>query len=137
MAYVGDIIHALIAHNVWKVNNNMVGTIQAKNKINVNGNGVQDVLNAVCNLEQSTILRAAYHPPPQRDLQYVFNQNGGIKQWADMEQPLDKDAKEGTIQPAATEVESITVQRAKFNRQKRKFDWLEHHYSKCTVKRGK
>ena len=32
---------ALIAHNVWKINN-MVGTIQAKNKINVNGNGVQD-----------------------------------------------------------------------------------------------
>ena len=39
--------------------------------------------------------------------------------------------------PAAIEVESITMQRAKFNRQKRKFDWLEHHHSKCTVKRGK
>ena len=34
----------------------------------------------------------------------------------------------------------VSVQRARFNRQKHKFAWLEHHslcHSCCTVKRGK
>ena len=53
-----------------------------------------------------------------------------------MEQRSDKDAEDGTIQPAATALENISVQRARFNRRKCKFAWLEHH-SKCTVKRGK
>ena len=33
--------------------------------------------------------RAAYHPPPQWDLMYVFDRNGGIKQWSDMKGRLD------------------------------------------------
>ena len=83
--------------------------------------------------------RAAFHPPPQRDLQYVFDQNGGTKQRTDLERRLDLAVETGTIQLAATaveSVESITVQRARFNRRKRKYTWLEHH-SCCTVKRGK
>ena len=43
---------------------------------------------------------------------------------------------EGTIQPPATAVESLTMQRHRFNTRKRKYAWLEHH-SKYTVKRGK
>ena len=47
--------------------------------------------------------RAAYHPPPQQDLQNVFDQmERGSKQQTDMEQWLDKDAEDDTIQPAAT-----------------------------------
>ena len=30
--------------------------------------------------------RAAYHPTSQKDLQYVFDRNGGTKQQTDMEQ---------------------------------------------------
>ena len=42
--------------------------------------------------------RAAYHPPPQKDLQYVFDRNnGGIKQRTDMEQKLDRAVETGTI----------------------------------------
>ena len=55
--------------------------------------------------------RAAYHPPPQRDLQYVFNRNGGTKRRIDMEQRLDCAVETGTIQPAATALESLTMQR--------------------------
>ena len=81
--------------------------------------------------------RAAYHPPPQRDLQYVFDQNGGgTKQGSRLERRFDLAVEEGTIQPAPTAVESIAVQRARFNRRKRKYAWLEHH-SRCTVQRGK
>ena len=80
--------------------------------------------------------RAAYHPPPQRDLQYVFDQNGGTKQGTRLERRFDLAVEQGIIQPADHAVESITVQRARFNRRKRKFAWLEHH-SRCTVKRGK
>ena len=80
--------------------------------------------------------RAAYHPPPERDLRYVFDQNGGTKQGTRLERRLDLAVETGTIQPAATAVESIPVQRARFNRRKRKYTWLEHH-SRCTVKRGK
>ena len=80
--------------------------------------------------------RAAYHPPPQRDLQYVFDRNGGTKQGSRLEQRFDRAVEEGTIQPAPTAVESIAVQRARFNRRKRKYAWLEHH-SHCTVQRGK
>ena len=80
--------------------------------------------------------KSVFHPPPQRNLQYVFDCNGGVKQRSNMDRRLDCDAKEGTIQPAATAIQSITVQRVQFNRQKRKYAWLEHH-SKCTVKRGK
>ena len=77
-----------------------------------------------------------YHPPPQRDLQYVFDRNGGTKQRTDLSRRLDLAVEEGTIQPAATAVESLTMQRHRFKTRKRKYAWLEHH-SKCTVKRGK
>ena len=84
--------------------------------------------------------RAPYHQPLQRNLQYVFDQNGGTKQRTNMEQWLDKDAKEGTIQPpetaSSTCVESITMQWFQFNTREIKYAWLEHH-PKCTVKRGK
>ena len=53
-----------------------------------------------------------------------------------MDRRLDKDVKAGTIQPDKTSVENITVQGAQFNRRKRKYAWLEHHYPCCTVKRG-
>ena len=71
--------------------------------------------------------RVAYHPPPQKDLHYVFDWNGGTKQQTDMEQQLDLAVEPGTIQWPETVVESITVQRARFNRRKRKYAWLEHH----------
>ena len=83
--------------------------------------------------------RAAYHPPPQRDLRSVFDQNGGTKQRTDLERRLDLAVETGTIQLAATaveSVESITVQRARFNRRKRKYSWLEHH-SVCNIYRGR
>ena len=80
--------------------------------------------------------RAAYHPPAQRDLQYVFDRIGEVKQRTDMDRWFDLAAEEGTIQPAAAAVESVTVQRARFNGRKRKHAWLEHH-SRYTVKRGK
>ena len=54
--------------------------------------------------------RAAYHPPPQRDLRYVFDRNGGTKQRTDMEQRLDHAVETGTIQPPETAVESLTMQ---------------------------
>ena len=75
------------------------------------------------------------HPPPQHDLLYVFDRNGITEQQTDMDRWLDFAVKEGTIQPAAAAVESITMQRARFNIRKRNYAWLEHH-SKCTVKRG-
>ena len=55
--------------------------------------------------------RAAYHPPPQRDLRYVFNRNGGSKQRTDMSRQLDLAVEQGTIQPPETAVESLTMQR--------------------------
>ena len=64
--------------------------------------------------------RAAYHPPPQRDLQYVFDQNGGTKQGTRLERRFNLAVEEGTIQPAPTAVESIAMQRAQFNRRKKK-----------------
>ena len=60
----------------------------------------------------------------------------GSKQRTDMERRLDKDSEDGTIQSAATALESLTMQRHRFNTRKRKYAWLEHHF-KCTVKRGK
>ena len=80
----------------------------------------------------------AYQPPLQRDLYNdVFNQNGGTKQRTNnMDRRFNFAVEEGTIQPPETVVESIAVQRARFNRRKRKYTWLEHH-SRCTVKRGK
>ena len=80
--------------------------------------------------------RAAYHPPPQRDLQYVFDRNGGTKQGSNLERRFDRAVEQGTLQLDDHAVESIAVQRARFNRRKRKYAWLEHH-SRCTVKRGK
>ena len=42
--------------------------------------------------------RVAYHPPPQKDIHYVFDRNnGGIKQRTDMEQKLDSAVETGTI----------------------------------------
>ena len=32
--------------------------------------------------------QAAYHPPPQRDLMYVFDRNGGMKQQSNMSRQL-------------------------------------------------
>ena len=66
----------------------------------------------------------------------MFDRNGGIKQRTDMERRLDHAVESGTIQPPETAVESLTMQRHRFNTRKRKYAWLEHH-SKCTVKRGK
>ena len=80
--------------------------------------------------------QAPYHPPPQRDLLCVFDQNGGTKQGTRLERRFDLAVEEGTIQPPETAVESLTMQRHRFNTRKRKYAWLEHH-SKCTVKRGK
>ena len=51
---------------------------------------------------------AAYHSPPQRDLQYVFDCNGGVNQRSDMDRWFDLAVEQGTIQPMETE--SITVQ---------------------------
>ena len=81
-------------------------------------------------------IKEAYHPPAQRDLRSVFDRNGGTKQRTDMERRFDLAVKEGTIQPPETAVESLTMQRHRFNTRKRKYAWLEHH-SKCTVKRSK
>ena len=80
---------------------------------------------------QANRKRVAYHPPLQRDLQYVFDQNGGTKQRTDMERRLDLAMETRTIQ-TDNAVERITVQRARFNRRKRNYIWLEHH-SLCTV----
>ena len=66
----------------------------------------------------------------------MFDRNGGTKQRTDMERRLDHAVESGTIQPPETAVESLTMQRHRFNTRKRKYAWLEHH-SKCTVKRGK
>ena len=55
--------------------------------------------------------RAAYHPPAQRDLQSVFDRNGGTKRRTDMERRFDLAVEEGTIQPPETAVESLTMQR--------------------------
>ena len=54
----------------------------------------------------------AYHPPPQKDLQYVFNHNdGGTKQRTDMDRRLDLAVETGTIQPLEIAAESLTIQR--------------------------
>ena len=42
--------------------------------------------------------KSAYHPSLQRDLQYVFDQNGGTKRRSDVDKLLDLDVEEGTIQ---------------------------------------
>ena len=55
--------------------------------------------------------RAAYHPPPQRDLLYVFDWNGGTKQRTDMSRRLDLAVEEGTIQPPEIAAETLTMQR--------------------------
>ena len=53
-----------------------------------------------------------YHPPLQRDLQYVFDHTGGIKQQSDIDRQLDDDVETtGTIQPEGS-AESLTVQHA-------------------------
>ena len=57
----------------------------------------------------------------------MFDWNGGTKQGTNLERRLDRAVETGTIQPAATAVETIAVQRARFNRRKRKYAWLEHH----------
>ena len=54
--------------------------------------------------------RSAYHPPPQRDLQYVFDRNGGTKQRTDLSRRLDLAVETGTIQPPETAAESLTMQ---------------------------
>ena len=77
-----------------------------------------------------------YYPPPTQDLQYAFDCNVETKQRFNMDRRLDLAVKEGTIQPASTTVESLTMQQHQFNARKRKCVWLEHH-SKCTVKHGK
>ena len=41
--------------------------------------------------------RAAYHPPAQRDLQYVFDRNGEVKQRTDMDRRFDLAVETGTI----------------------------------------
>ena len=52
--------------------------------------------------------RAVYHLPAQRDLQYVFDRNGGVKQRTDMDRRFDLIVEQGTIQPP--EIESLTMQ---------------------------
>lgn len=79
----------------------------------------------------------AYHPPPQRDLtRVVFDCNGGIKQQSHTSRRLESAVETGTIQTADTAVENVQRQRHRFNKQTRKFSWLEHH-SLCQVNRGK
>ena len=53
--------------------------------------------------------RVAYHLPPQRDLMFVFDCNGGTKQQTDMEQKLERAVETETIQPPETAVESLTI----------------------------
>lgn len=43
--------------------------------------------------------QAAYHLPPQRDLTYVFDRNGGTKQRSDMNRQLDSAVERGTLYP--------------------------------------
>ena len=43
--------------------------------------------------------QAAYHLPPQRDLTYVFDHNGGIKQRSDMNRRLGSAVERGTLYP--------------------------------------
>ena len=80
--------------------------------------------------------RVAYHLPPQRDLMFMFDCNGGTKQWTDTEQKLERAVETGTIQPPETAVESLTIQRFRFNTRKRKYSWIEHH-SVCNKDRGR
>ena len=54
--------------------------------------------------------RVTYHPPPQRDLMFAFNQNGGTKRRTDMDRRFDLAVETGTIQPPETAVESLTMQ---------------------------
>ena len=53
-----------------------------------------------------------------------------------MDRRLDLATETGTIQPTAISKENLTMQRARFNRQKRKYAWLEHH-SVYTKDRGR
>ena len=55
--------------------------------------------------------RAAYHPPPQRDLMFVFDHNGGTKHRTYMDRGLDLVIQTGTVQPAEIAVESLIMQR--------------------------
>ena len=52
--------------------------------------------------------QAAYHPPPQQDLQFVFNCNEGVKQQSNLDRWLDNDVETGTIQPEGS-AESISA----------------------------
>ena len=72
----------------------------------------------------------------QKDLQYVFDCNGDTKLRSDMSKQLDFSVETGTIQPAETAEESLTVQCFQFNTQKKKYALLEHH-SCCIVKQGR
>ena len=52
--------------------------------------------------------QAAYHPTPQRDLQFVSNCNEGVKQRSNLDRWLDNDVEPGTIQPEGS-AESISA----------------------------
>ena len=41
---------------------------------------IEDLTNSLLQSCGHVRKRAAYHPPPQWDLMYVFDRNGGIKQ---------------------------------------------------------
>ena len=79
--------------------------------------------------------RGAYNPPPQQDIQHVVDRNRGIKQQYNMDRQLNNDVETKRIQPGGS-AESIIVQRARFNRWKRKYFWLEHHLL-CNKKKGR
>ena len=50
---------------------------------------IEDLTNSLLQSCGHVRKRAAYHPPPQWDLMYVFDRNGGIKQGSNMNGQLD------------------------------------------------
>ena len=97
---------------------------------------VEELTHSLLQGGDSVQKQVAYHPPPQRDLQNVFNRNGGTKQRTDMERRLDLAVEQGTLQPPETSIESLTMQRHQFNTRKKKYTWLEHH-SVCNKDHGR
>ena len=72
---------------------------------------VEELTHSLLQASDNVRRRAAFHPPAQRDLQYVFDRNGGTKKRTDMSRRLDLAVEQGTIQPPETAVESLTMQR--------------------------
>ena len=72
---------------------------------------IEELTHSLLQVGDNVRKRAPYHPPPQRDLLYVFDRNGGTKQRTDLSRRLDRAVETGTIQSQETAVESLTMQR--------------------------